>query len=294
MIDLALDSSETRATRPPEARTGATPRLRIVLLSLAGAGALGGFGIAASTVMSGLAAPAPVKFVSSGRAADWPELKDGRPALAVAGQPAAAPVRTDAPAEPAAPSPRMASLPEAFTPAPAPAKAAAPVKAAVQMSPAAQVSPAAQISPAAQATAVPVPPARRIPVPTPVVPVAAARQVVPLPPARMAALQPPRASETVRAREVAEPAAAPKPIAAPSHSEKTEKPARKTVAVQKAPAAVKTAEKPRSVTATAVAQAEAAPEETEVLGIKIPSLAPAGRKLKESVDALGEAVKSVF
>ncbi|MGT2478734.1 hypothetical protein ACU4GR_07315 [Methylobacterium oryzae CBMB20] len=44
-----------------------------------------------------------------------------------------------------------------------------------------------------------------------------------------------------------------------------------------------------------MAQAEASePEETEVLGIKLPSLAPAGRKLKESVDALGDAVKKVF
>ncbi|CAA2155472.1 hypothetical protein MBRA_01112 [Methylobacterium brachiatum] len=51
--------------------------------------------------------------------------------------------------------------------------------------------------------------------------------------------------------------------------------------------------KPGAAPAT-VAQADTADEETEVLGIKLPSLAPAGRKLRESVDALGDAVKKVF
>ncbi len=73
-------------------------------------------------------------------------------------------------------------------------------------------------------------------------------------------------------------------------------PARKTVAAaQKAPTPVKSAEKTKGVPTATVAQADAAePEETEVLGIKLPSLAPAGRKLKESVDALGDAVRKVF
>ena len=273
MINLALDASETRATRPPEVRTGRTSQLRIVLLGLAGAGALGGFGVAASTVMSGLAAPAPATFVASGRASDWPELKDGLPALAGPAQPAASPAKAETPAEPPASTTRMASLPETIIPPTAPPKAAAAP---------------------AQAAAAAVPPARRIPTPTPVVPVTATRQVVPLPPARMAALQQPRASETVRAREVAEPAPAHKPVAAPAPADKAEKPARKAAAVQKTPPAAKPAEKPRSGATTTVAQAEAPSEETEVLGIKLPSLAPAGRKLKESVDALGEAVKSVF
>ena len=272
MINLALDASETRVTRPMEGRPGRISAPRLALLGLAGAVALGGFGVAASAVMSGLAAPAPVKFVSSGRAADWPELKDGLPALAASGQPIAAPVQDGKPVEPAGPAPRMASLSD--TPS------APPVKAVAAAAPAPP-----------QAAAAPVPPARRLPVPTPVVPVAAGRQVVPLPPARMAALQPPRASETVRARDAVEPA--PKPVATPIAPAQSEKPARKAVAVQKAPATARAAEKPKGAT-TAMAQAEAAPEETEVLGIKLPSLAPAGRKLKESVDALGEAMKSVF
>lgn len=272
MIDLALDASETRAHASPRLRPESKPGLRTVLVGMAGLGALGGFALAASSLMAGLAAPAPVKpspmpMAASGRAADWPDLKDGLPALAgpggTAALPAPVPAQADRPAETPASAARMTGLSDPVTPSAAPAQAAA-------------------------ATAAPT---RRIPVPTPVVPIAAARQVVPLPPARVAALQPPRASETVRAREGAEPAAAPKPVAAAAQSEK---PARKAVAAHKAPAAVKTADRPRGGATTAVAQAEPAAEETEVLGIKLPSLAPAGRKLKESVDALGEAVKNVF
>ncbi|MFC6740612.1 hypothetical protein [Methylobacterium tardum] len=84
-------------------------------------------------------------------------------------------------------------------------------------------------------------------------------------------------------------------MAAPPAAEKSEKPGRKPVAAQKPPAPPKVAAKAKAPASTAVAQAEASePEETEVLGIKLPSLAPAGRKLKESVDALGDAVKNVF
>jgi hypothetical protein len=291
MIDLALDPSETRETRQPEARPQRSPNLRMILLGLAGAGALGAFGVAASTLMAGLAAPTPVKLTSpittSSRAADWPELKDGLPAVAGAAQPAAA-----KPAEPATPALRMAALPGSFTPPVSP-----PANATQNA--------AAPSPPPVQAAAASDPPTRRIPTPTPVAPLAPARQVVPLPPSRTAALQPPRTSETVRARELAEPAA-PKPVAvttpaalAPHEkvekAEKTEKPARKAVAAHKAPAQAKAAEKAKNPPSAAVAQTEASePEETEVLGIKLPSLAPAGRKLKESVDALGDAVKKVF
>jgi hypothetical protein len=272
MIDLALDPSETRDNRIPAASPRRAVNLRIVVFGLAGLGVLGGFGVAASTLMAGLAAPPPMKVTAApGRAEDWPDLKDGLPA--VAGSIAAATPEAK-PVESVAPAPRMASLPETFTPAAAPSKAPA--------------------MPRAKAAETAVPPARRIPTPTPVAPLAAARQVVPLPPSRTAALQTPRPSETVRAHAVAhapaEPAAKPVAAAAP---EKTAKPASKAVAAKPAP--TKTADKAKRTASTTVAQAEAAePEETEVLGIKLPSLAPAGRKLKESVDALGDAVKSVF
>ncbi|WP_331297743.1 hypothetical protein [Methylobacterium oryzae] len=74
--------------------------------------------------------------------------------------------------------------------------------------------------------------------------------------------------------------------------ERPEKPAPKA-ATRQTPAPTRTADKAKG--AATVAQAEPAEaEDTEVLGIKLPSLAPAGRKLKESVDALGDAVKNVF
>lgn len=269
MIDLALDPSETRETRNPAAPPRRASNLRIVLFGLAGIGVLGGFGVAASTLMAGLAAPAPIKVTANpGRAADWPDLKDGLPAVAgtvavVAPEPK--------PAEPVAQAPRMAALPESFTPAAAPSK-----------------PPAA--SPSSKAADAAVPPTRRIPTPTPVAPLAASRQVVPLPPSRTAALQAPRAAETVRAHAVVEPAPKPLAVAAPPAS--SAKPAPKVVAAKPAPAP-KTADKTKR-TATVASAEPADPEETEVLGIKLPSLAPAGRKLKESVDALGDAVKSVF
>ncbi|MCJ2141972.1 hypothetical protein [Methylobacterium sp. E-066] len=287
MIDLALDPSDTRPHRSPEARPGRKSNLRLVLVGLVGASAVAGFGVAASTLMAGLAAPTPVKRAPMSRAADWPELKDGLPA--VAGIAPAAPVAAK-PAEPEKPALRMASLPEALAPAVSPAPASPVVPAPAQAAPVAAVAPAKSV-------AVPEAPTKRIPTPTPVTPIATRQVVVPLPPTRTAALQPPRASETVRARDVVAPAAVPaaKPVATTPAAASSEKTARKAVAVNKPPMAKKTADaaKPGAAAAT-VAQAEPADEETEVLGIKLPSLAPAGRKLKESVDALGDAVKKVF
>ncbi len=297
MIDLNLDPSETRPDRTPSAKPGPSLNLKVALFSVAGASALVGFGVAASTVMAGLAAPTPVKIVASRQAADWPELKDGLPAIKGSVQAAAAPAQ---PAKPETPALRMVSLPEAFaaiTPAPkAPAPAPQPAKVA----------------------AAPVAPTQRIPVPTPVTPVAAAREVAPLAPVRTAALQTPRASETVRARELVEPAA-PKPVAeSTERAEKAERPEKKErsgksdrteraekierpekpvpkAATRQTPAPTRTADKAKGAATATVAQAEPAEaEDTEVLGIKLPSLAPAGRKLKESVDALGDAVKNVF
>ncbi|WP_457104519.1 hypothetical protein [Methylobacterium sp. P5_C11] len=301
MNDLNLDPSETRTQRMPTGRSGPALNLRVVLFSLAGASALAGFGVAASTVMAGLAAPSPVKFVASGRAGDWPELKDGLPVIK--GSVQAAPALVQA-AKPETPALRMASLPEAFAPVtPAPKAPAAPPPAA---------------SKPVTGAAAPVPPTQRIPVPTPVAPMTATREVAPLGPTRTATLQPPRPAETVRARELVEPAV---PNAAPvaeraerpeaverapkiekaekaeraQKSDRAEKPAPKPVAARKAPATARPADKAKGAAPATLAQAEPAEaEETEVLGIKLPSLAPAGRKLKESVDALGDAVKNVF
>ncbi|SDA22177.1 hypothetical protein SAMN02799622_02866 [Methylobacterium sp. UNC378MF] len=293
MIALNLDASETRPNRMPAAKSGSSMNLKVVLFGLVGASALVGFGVAASTVLAGLAAPAPVKIVSSGKAADWPELKDGLPVIAGSVPAAPAPPK---PAQPETPALRMASLPEAFTPIAAPAETTA--------------APKPVASKPAKVSAAPVPPTQRIPVPTSVTPVATTREVAPLVPTRTAALQTPRASETVRARELVD-AAMPSPASdKPARVEKversekaerseksgrTEKAASKTAATRKAAAPARAIDKPKGATPATVAQAEPAEaEDTEVLGIKIPSLAPAGRKLKESVDALGDAVKNVF
>ena len=286
MIDLALDPSDTRPHRSLDARPGRKFNLRLVLIGLVGASAVAGFGVAASTLMAGLAAPAPIKRAPMSRAADWPELKDGLPA--VAGIVPAASVAAK-PTEPEKLALRMAVLPDALAPAVSPAPASPVVPAPAKAAPVAPPAPAKSV-------AVPEAPTKRIPTPTPVTPITTRQVVVPLPPTRTAALQPPRASETVRARDAAAPAAAPaaKPLT-PTPAAASEKTAHKAVAANKPTLAKKTAEaaKPGAAAAT-VAQAEPADEETEVLGIKLPSLAPAGRKLKESVDALGDAVKNVF
>lgn len=132
-----------------------------------------------------------------------------------------------------------------------------------------------------------------------------------LPPARPAALVPvtrnatliaPTQNETTRSRAtngtftaLSSEREAPKhPPTALAHAKPVEakplaaKPvAPKPVAVAKpAPAKVAAASAPEP-------QAEAEPEHTEVFGLKVPSLAPAGRKLAEGVEALGNAVKSL-
>lgn len=287
MISLTLDPSDTRPARAPAPAPLRTSRLRVVLFALVGAGALGGFGVAASTLMAGLAAPAPVKRASQSRAADWPDLKDGLPTLAgaapntsAANTPSPAPNR----AEPETPALRMAALPDPVAALPTPAKA--------------QAAPARTAAVAARPTepaAAPEAPTKRIPMATPVALIGPARQAMPLPPARAAALQQPKASETVRARTLSEPTSGPVTpaavsIVAPAATpEKADKPARKVAAVRR-PTPAAAAAAPTSVAAAEAPEAE----DTEVLGIKLPSLAPAGRKLKEGVDALGEAVRNVF
>jgi hypothetical protein len=64
--------------------------------------------------------------------------------------------------------------------------------------------------------------------------------------------------------------------------------------VAKAANAVSVAEASASPGQAAPAPAETEQlEAAEVFGLKVPSLAPAGRKIRESVEALGGAVKSL-
>lgn len=287
MIDLALDPSDTRpahASGAPDVRRG---KLRVALVALAVTGGLGAFGVAASAVMADLVAPPPprARLAPPSRAADWPELKDGLPALADARAPVAAPaeVKRDEPVTP--PPLRMATLAEPISALPTPTRAAAPV---------------AALAPAQE------PPAKRVPVPMPVTVIGPTRQVAPLAPIRTVSLQQPRPADTVRAREVADPApvvatpavvtppavSAPTAAASPAPVRTVDKPQRKAVAARKPAAPI--ASQSGAQAPVAVASAEAEPDEMEVLGVKLPSLAPAGRKLKESIGAIGDAVKSVF
>jgi hypothetical protein len=316
MSELALTPSETRAIpRQPAARG----ILRPVLLAACGAGALAGVAMGASTVIGDLLA-APVRpatmlktsapAIQSGLASQWPDLKDGLPAVA------GATVKTTSAApdsSPQAEPPRMAAL--STPPMTVPGLPAAPPA----------VAPPS--APLAKAEA----PSRRIPVATEVATAAPPAPTKVIVPSRTAALLPPR--ETIqaeddtpkpvqevakRAQEVAKPvqeAAKPKREAAKHHEEAAR--TREAVAKPPVPRPTVTAATPAAAvektkkvaltskpashgpeaakpTVVATATASAEPEETDILGVKLPSLAPAGRKIREGVTALGDAVRNAF
>lgn len=296
MSEFVLDTSETRPARAAAAPRGRSPVLRPLLISGACAAVLAGFAVAASSVMADLVAPP--KFdrspaIGKGLASSWPDLKDGQPVKAGTA------VRTvDATADaPAATGTRLASLPN-------------PMAFAAGAGPEAKPP---QPQPVANRPA-PMRPAERIPVATEVAVVsnqATARIVAP---GRSVATLSPRPSETVRARdEVAPPveeAAKPREEAPHTREAAVEKPARVPAKASKVTAAAKppspepakvAAAKPAAPKAAAARQpvthtaaAEADSDETEILGVKLPSLAPAGQKLKDSVSALGDAVRNAF
>ncbi|MBE7197904.1 MAG: hypothetical protein INR70_08885 [Parafilimonas terrae] len=297
MSELVLNPSETRSIRTPSRRRLTGP----VVIGVVGAAALGGFAMAASSVIGDLIA-VPVKTVAPvidrGLASKWPDLKDGLPAIAGATT---------------KPKPVIAETVAATPPGLAPGQVASLTNlpaAILAASPQASVTPAPQRKPE--------PPTVRIPVPTEVAVNLPPNAAKPVMPSRTAALQGPR--ETIRARDETPPApqeaatrpreetakpreavaekrpAAPKPAiasAAPKPAVASAAPtpdkARKAVAAHKpAPAAHQEAK------TTTVASAAPETEETNILGVKLPSLAPAGRKIQESVSALGDAVRNAF
>ncbi len=319
MSELSLNPSETRAARPTRV---ASTVLRPLVLAGLGAGALAGVAVAASTFIGDLLAPparsaATVRTVppavQSGLASQWPDLKDGLPAVAGAA------VKTVAAASDSAPKVeplRMAAL--SNPPSTIPGLGA--------------VTPAPSVPQAPTAKAEP--PTKRIPVPTSVATLAPPAATKPVMPTRTAALVPPR--ETVRAQDetakpdqdaakrshdvskpVQEAAKRPTEVTkprqevakaredAPRTREAVAKPATPRPNVE---AAATVAEKSKKVAAahkaaphtpdaakpTVVASASADAEETDILGVKLPSLAPAGRKLRDGVTALGDAVRNAF
>lgn len=302
MSELLLDTSERRS-RVAAVPQGKRSLLRPLLISGACAAVLSGFAVAASSVMAGLVTPIPrlvqPPAIGRGLAESWPDLKDGLPART--GEPVKI-TESKAEAPKPAPGPRMA----AFSSDPKVFDNGTPTL------------PMPQAKPVA-ARAAPVKPTERIPVPTEVAVRDDAVAVLVVGPGRTVAALAPRSSESVRARDEAAPvaeepakAAPPKPVAVATPAPAKPKPAPVAAAkppheapkVAKAEApkmakaeAPKHAAKPAPVakqTVTQTASAEAASDETEILGVKLPSLAPTGQKIKDSVSALGDAVRNAF
>lgn len=253
MMSVEIDPSEMRGPAAARAVTGGRPaaaRLGRTLL-LAGLGGFGLVGLSAGaySMLSGLAGPPLGKARLARGAADWPDLKDGVPALAPASASAAAPQRAQAlVSAPAAQPPAEPAVPERWADPPGEPKPALP-------------SPLPAIETIALA------------------PAALAPLVMAV---RTAALVGPRPAEAIRARAPTVTVAA-----LPLASREAAAPRRKALATAQTPPPV------------AVAQAAAPalapdPEETEVFGLKVPSLAPAGRRFVEGVEALGKVVKEQF
>lgn len=307
MIDLALDPSETR--RAPEAarqRAAGRPWTRIALFGVLGVAGTGAFASAASTYLSGLAGPqrAPLIVISQ-KAADWPDLKDGLPALATGSGSAIPKIREILPPEPAAtpvveariePNLRAGSATVSDAVAPAPTAASKAETAATAPKPLPPIVSVPVIGPARQATLVP--PARTVPG---IAPLASETVRAKTGNATYAALPPenprgvvgnpaPARDEPTKAEAAKPDAIKPETSKAKPRIEAHAKPSQVNKPVAEKPAA----RRPAAVEANAApADARAQDEDTEVFGIKVPSFAPAGRKLRESVEALGDAVKGI-
>ncbi|MCJ2045672.1 hypothetical protein MKK58_14205 [Methylobacterium sp. J-078] len=306
MMPVTIDPSQTRSPAAP-ARP-ARPNLRVVLLSSLGVLGLAGFAALASSMLGGLAGPQYTRptiqsAAMTQKASEWPDLRDGVPALAPAkvetvkvanSGPESAKAETVAsmtgtvPAEARAPE-RAASV-VAVSAAPKAVATPSPIQTAV-------AQPA--ITPAAVTPDVPAPqkrieaaatpkPARLPPIENAAV-LPPARPAALVPVARTATLIPPSPNETTRSR-----ATSGTFTALTSEREAPQKRVAPSPVAHAKPAAVKPV--PAKVAAAAAApepQAEVEAEHTEVFGMKVPSLAPAGRKLAEGVEALGNAVKNL-
>lgn len=317
MIDLALDPSETRSAAAATPRSGVRrPWARIALFGALGLGATGAFAGVASTYLSSLAGPQRAKPIAmSQKAADWPDLKDGMPALAGNG-PAVPKIREILPPEPAT-APVVEARVDPILRAGNTAADTVTLPVALPVAPAGKPDVPAQkplpaivevpvIGPARQATLVA--PARAVPG---IAPLAAETVRAKTETTTYAALppEPPKAivakaaatkDEAIRQEgakpevtklEISKPEAVKAKPRIEAHAKPTSVPASKAVAGK--PAALKPVAVEAKAAETKLAPAQAQDEDTEVFGIKVPSLAPAGRKIRESVEALGDAVKGI-
>ncbi|MGY2046984.1 chemotaxis protein CheA [Methylobacterium sp. JK268] len=265
MMSVEIDPTERRA--PAAARAGLR---RPLWLGAASVGGLLAFGALAYPSVRTLLAPRP-SLVQVGPVRDMPEIKDGIPALRdepvalAASAPAPAPgVRVvEIPAAAAKTSDFTTSAltspaPAAFTPPPS---AAPTVEAAVIAKADAAPAVAPPASRADNLVTGTLTPPQRVE--------RSAAAAVPKAPA------PAAAPATRAAREAVPEPAKPAPVKAASHPAK---PAAKVAAKREAPVARQAAAAP-----------SAAPEQAEektFLGVPVPDFAPAGKVIKDTVDAV--------
>lgn len=280
-MSIALDPSEMRA--PGEGHAPVKRRIpsgagRLALLTLLGSVGLVGLSAGAYSMLSGLAGPPPSKVRMGRVSTDWPDLRDGVPAL-VSGIGTPAPITA-----PAIPPVREAALAD-----PGSAKSlAAPIEVMTAQPRAVGAKPA-EIKPPQVVSVAPATKPTRLPVIENAATLPNAPAVALVEKARTVPLVAPTPTETTRARATTGTAFAALP---PAPAEGASKP-KSAPSVARAKPAAKPV--PVAVEKVAAAQppraAEPEAEETEMFGMKVPSLAPMGRKFAEGVEALGNAVK---
>jgi len=300
-MSIAIDPSEMRVPARAPAKAGASSRVgRLAVLTVLGGFGLVGLSVGAYSMLSGLAAPAPTGVRIGRVSTDWPDLRDGVPALvSTAGRPDPAPSATGEPI-----SVRTIVSPEAA----APQGAAAETKPfetkpfetkpfetkSVEARPVEAKAPAEVPRPPEAARMASIAPAAK-PARMPVIENAATVPPAPVAPlvekARPAPLVAPTARETTRARTAPDNTFAALPPAAAPASPPKPKPAAVARAKPTAKPAATGGETAKVATAQPSQAAEPDTEDTEVFGMKVPSLAPVGRKFAEGVEAIGDAVK---
>jgi len=268
-MTVAIHPTEARP-HPTEARPAS--RSRGVLFAGFGLLALGAFAAGSFSFFSTLADPR-AKPRSSLAAASWPELKDGVPALAETA-PAGVPVQ-NLPRQRPSESERVANGP-AVPVAPV-ASPAEPIRAqAARPAP----EPAPALAPVAQAPALPARETKRTPPIENAATVAVTSKAVPLvAPRAVTAIAPARA-ETVKAK----PAQPSRFVSLPSEGGRAEAPTQKPKPAAKVAAPAKP-QAPKLVADAQPAPAvpSAAPDEPEVMGVKIPG----GRQIRDGFKAVG-------
>ncbi|TNC16223.1 chemotaxis protein CheA [Methylobacterium terricola] len=317
MMPVEIDPSEVRRPRQdsPERRLRPGRPAMLAGLAVIGIGGCAGLAAAAYPMISDLLRPRPAE-VHFGRVADMPEIKDGIPALRTTPPPVVRQVAippANAPADPssapAAASPPVmpAALldPKPTSVAPAAAGRSGPVQGA---SVPGGWSPASDVAATGTAGAFrPMPSAVPKASETPRGPVTTGEAATPREDVKPREAVKPRLAATPREaatpRQVATPreapplpptravqaaAAKPAPPKPPAREAKVEavKPAAQKPAADKP---VARRDKPEPHQRTAAAQTAPAPqpeEPTRFLGVPMPDFAPAGRAIKDTVDAV--------